>query len=232
MKFRNLMLGAAAAAAVLALAGSANAAVIWANWTTTAPGAPGTASATLGPSNSVTYNGDLVGFNDDYPTWMPASTWTSPTVPNAPPQTGGILHLNGGNNHVNTLTFEHAVTNPLLAIWSLGQPGYPTTFDFGQITISVLSEGQNQEYPLSSLLTASNGLLTGTEGSGTVQLLGTFESISWTNPIFEDWYGFTVGIQAAVPEPATWAMMILGFAAVGAMAYGRHRRAVVAGNAA
>ena len=35
----------------------------------------------------------------------------------------------------------------------------------------------------------------------------------------EDWYGFTVGVQSAVPEASTWTMMILGFAAVGFIAY-------------
>ena len=37
----------------------------------------------------------------------------------------------------------------------------------------------------------------------------------------EDWYGFTVGVQSAVPEASTWTMMILGFAAVGFIAYRR-----------
>jgi hypothetical protein len=32
---------------------------------------------------------------------------------------------------------------------------------------------------------------------------------------------------AAVPEPATWAMMLLGFAGIGAMTYGRRRSAML-----
>jgi hypothetical protein len=51
----------------------------------------------------------------------------------------------------------------------------------------------------------------------------TFSSLSWTNPVFENWYGFDVGFQAVapIPEPATWFMMILGFAGVGFLAYRR-----------
>ena len=40
--------------------------------------------------------------------------------------------------------------------------------------------------------------------------------------------GFVFGITAAVPEPSTWAMMILGFVALGATAYGRPPRAIKA----
>jgi hypothetical protein len=34
----------------------------------------------------------------------------------------------------------------------------------------------------------------------------------------------TLSISSAVPEPSTWAMMILGFAGVGFMAYRRSRK--------
>jgi len=53
-----------------------------------------------------------------------------------------------------------------------------------------------------------------------IQFTGSYQDISWTNPTAENWYGFTVGV-AAVPEASTWAMMILGFAGVGFMAYRR-----------
>jgi hypothetical protein len=34
----------------------------------------------------------------------------------------------------------------------------------------------------------------------------------------------SVGVRPAVPEPSTWAMMILGFLGVGFMAYRRRNR--------
>jgi hypothetical protein len=53
-----------------------------------------------------------------------------------------------------------------------------------------------------------------------VALLSTCSSISFTTPKYESWYGFTVG--AAIPEPSTWPMMMLGFAGLG---YAGFRRA-------
>jgi hypothetical protein len=41
------------------------------------------------------------------------------------------------------------------------------------------------------------------------------------SPIFDDF-----AISTAVPEPSTWAMMILGFAGIGAMKYRRRRQAL------
>jgi len=44
-----------------------------------------------------------------------------------------------------------------------------------------------------------------------------------------NWQGFTGTIRiAAVPEPSTWAMMILGFEGVGFLAYRRRNQAAVA----
>jgi hypothetical protein len=45
-----------------------------------------------------------------------------------------------------------------------------------------------------------------------------------TNPGFEG----TAALTAAVPEPSTWAMMILGFAGIGAMTYRRRKCAIIA----
>jgi len=55
------------------------------------------------------------------------------------------------------------------------------------------------------------------EGNGLVIFNGLITDISWTNPTHEFFYAFTVGEVGAVPEPSTWAMMILGFAGVGFM---------------
>jgi hypothetical protein len=64
----------------------------------------------------------------------------------------------------------------------------------------------------------------GEEGNGLVMFTGTFSSLSWTNPTYEFYYAFTVGSVGAIPEPSTWAMMILGFAGVGFMTYRRKNK--------
>jgi hypothetical protein len=56
---------------------------------------------------------------------------------------------------------------------------------------------------------------------------GTFSSISWTNPTREVYYAFNVGTVGAIPEPSTWAMMIVGFAGVGFMAYRRKSKSAL-----
>ena len=46
--------------------------------------------------------------------------------------------------------------------------------------------------------------------------------------ITSDGIGNNLTVTPAVPEPSTWAMMILGFAGVGAMAYRRRNQSAVA----
>jgi hypothetical protein len=53
-----------------------------------------------------------------------------------------------------------------------------------------------------------------------------FSSISIddpTNGLAIDNFEFATGLTAAVPEPSTWAMMILGFFGLGWMAYRRRQ---------
>jgi len=63
----------------------------------------------------------------------------------------------------------------------------------------------------------------GNEGNGLVQFSGSFDSITFTTPNFENYYAFTVGYDAtltggggtpAVPEPATLSLFGLGVAAL------------------
>jgi hypothetical protein len=64
----------------------------------------------------------------------------------------------------------------------------------------------------------------GTEGNGLVMFTGTYSSITWTNPTRENYYAVTVG--SAVPEPSTWAMMLLGFAGLGFAGYRTSRKPI------
>jgi hypothetical protein len=54
----------------------------------------------------------------------------------------------------------------------------------------------------------------GSEGSGVIQLDGTFNSISFTTPQSEDWFAFTVG-EAATPEPGSLLLLGTGMLALG-----------------
>jgi hypothetical protein len=220
----------AAAVAGLALFASiptANAAVIdWATWGSAVPGSPtgGSAIGTTAGGVTITYTGELQSLDPNYPSWTPTSSYVGGNISNAPPQSGGIIQLFGGNPQVvDTITFSAPVTNPVFAIWSLGQTGINAKFDFS-VPFSIQAGGPSAEYG-GMTITQTGDTAAGVEGNGTVQFLGTYSSISWNNPVFENWYGFTAGVTAT-PEPSTWAMMILGFAGVSFMAYRRRNSAL------
>jgi hypothetical protein len=196
-----------------------------ATWSSAVTGSPtgGSATGTTANGLTITYSGELQNLVTNYPSWTPASSYVGGNVGNAPPQSGGILQLFGGATvpPTDTITFSHAVTNPVFAIWSLGQGGINASFNFNE-PFTIQAGGPSMEYGGESI-TSSGNTVFGAEGNGTIQFTGTFTTISWTNPVFENWYGFTVG--SAVPEPSTWAMMILGFLGVGFLAYRRKNKA-------
>lgn len=148
----------------------------------------------------------------NYPSWTPAASFADGVlIDNGPAQSNGIMRLIGGSAAVNTLTFSTAVVNPVISIWSLGQPGSEATFEFNTAPL-LASGGPNAEYAGGSLVVAGT-TVSGMEGSGTLQFVGTFTSLSWINPIAEEWFGFNVGVAGvapAVPEPGTLALGLLG----------------------
>lgn len=212
-----------ALAAVLAvgLTGSASATPIdWTQWNTgfTTGSTGGAATG----SGGISYSGELQDIRFGYPSWGPPGTFNGGTISNAPPPAGGIIQLFGGGTTIDTITFATPVVDPVMAIWSLGQGGRPASFVFDS-PFTIESGGPSNEYggnPLTYIVSGVNGV----EGNGTIQFHGTFSSISWTNPLNENWYGFTVGTVSAVPEPSTWAMLILGFAGIGFMTYRRRNQ--------
>ena len=198
---------------------SAKAATIdWANWSNTYTAS--SATATIG-SNSVTYTGTLNSVVANYPSWLPASTFSGGTVGNAPPQSGGIVQLFGGDSTVDTITFASAVLNPVIAIWSLGQGDINASFAFNA-PFTIESGGPSIEYTGSSITSLGNTVY-GVEGNGTIMFFGTFTSISWTNPVFENWYGFTVG-TSETPLPAALPLFASGLGALGLLGWRRKRK--------
>ncbi len=201
------------AAALPAVAGP----IDWASWSGTSTGTTtGAASAAFGTSGiTATYSGELQNFFANYPSYNPSGTFSGGAIGNAPPSADGIIQVYGGSNSgVNTLTFSQAVLNPVMAIWSLGQGGINAQFAFNT-AFTIESGGPSAEYGGASITSAGNTVF-GSEGNGTIQFTGSVTSISWTNPVAENWYGFTVGTSVqAIPEPETYALMLAGLAAIG-----------------
>jgi hypothetical protein len=167
-----------------------------------------------------------------YPSWTPASSWVDGTiVTSAPTEAGGTIEIAGGvGTGVDTITFSKPVHDPVIAIWSLGsgtsKHGIPAEFIFAE-TPTFVAGGKSTEYGGSSIKVSGN-TVSGFEGNGSVVFLGTFSSISWTNPQKESWYGFTVGaVSTAIPEASTWSMLVLGFAGLGFAGYRKAKSAAV-----
>jgi hypothetical protein len=194
--------------------------IVWTNWSSATSGTPGSATGTIGSIN-VTYSGQTSGLTN-VPSWTPASTFTGGVVGNAPPHTPTI-QLEGGTGLSETINFSSTVVDPIFAIWSLGQPGISGSFDFSSKSgqpFTVVGGGPSAEFG-GSALTSTGSVVHGVEGNGLVQFMGSFDSISFTTPVFENYYAFTVGYDATltgptptVPEPATLSLFGLGLAAV------------------
>ena len=190
------------------------AAADWTNWTTLSSPTQVTGQLIEGTSTiGVSYSGEvgfaqLNGTGVNY--FQPLSTFTAPSVPNAP--AFDMIGISGTAS-THTITFSQAVLDPVLAIVSLGQAGIGTQYTFslasGQ-SMSILSQGPSSAWGgCGTCLSLSGSTLTGHEGDGLVQFTGTFSQLSWTGASPEFWNGITVGVTP-VPEPASWALLSLG----------------------
>ncbi len=196
------------------------------NWTTWSSAANGAASGTIG-SITVTYSGQTSGLTS-VPTWTPSSTFTGGSVGNGPPNSPSI-QLEGTTPGTpiiqESITFSAPVVDPVFAIWSLGDSSMPASFNFStkaSQSFTLLGGGPSTEFNGSGL-TLDGSSVDGSEGNGLVQFNGTFSTITFTTPFFENYYAFTVGYDAnlsrsapdpTVPEPATLSLFGLGLAAL------------------
>jgi len=225
MKRAHILLLGVAISALAAMPASANT-ITWTDWTqATVSDTAGSASGTMGSVN-VSYTGQVFSqtvTDGSFTSFAPATTFQGGVVDNAP-NTGDIIALTGGvpgvAPQVNTITFDSVVTNPIIAIWSLGQGGINAEFDFNA-TPTLQGGGATSQYGGQSITVLGDNVY-GVEGNGIVEFVGDFTSISWTNPVYENWYGFTVGQAGAVPEPASLALLGAGLAGLGAI---RRRKA-------
>ena len=208
----------------LGIGGATAGTVDWATWSSNASGSAG--------GIGITYSGEMSGLTSQ-PLWTPTTSWSNgTTVVNAPNPANASIALVGGNGAnaiTDTITFATPVLNPVFAIWSLGQGGVDASFNFTGINNMpvFVAGGPNNPYG-GMAITVLGSSVSGQEANGTIQFDGPVSSITWTNPVFENFYAFTVGVESAVPEPSTWAMMILGFVAIGFFAHRRSKSGVVA----
>jgi hypothetical protein len=221
MKATALLVAASIVTVMVVTPASADT-IAWTSWSTNTAGSIVTPQTAI----SVTYSGELSGLSLNYPSWTPSTTYADGiVVANAPPPSGNMIRLLGGGTTVDTITFSAPVVNPVFSIWSLGSPTIHAAFEFTNATPTFVVGGPNAEFG-GGPISVSGNTVSGSEANGTVTFLGTYSSISWNNPFFESYYGFTVGVAGAAhptPEPASTLVLLgIGLAGLGAM---RRRKA-------
>ncbi|MDQ3186373.1 MAG: PEP-CTERM sorting domain-containing protein [Pseudomonadota bacterium] len=180
----------------------------WTNWTSSVPGSISGNFTQGSDTINVTYTGNVFGVDYGSHIYNVPASFTSAQVTNTP-GTNGTLLMTGGTSEINSFHFSQAVVDPIIDLFSLGQAGMPVTFNFlNDAAFTILSQGAGNWG--GGLLTQSGSSVTGWEGNGLLQFHGTYTDISFTTPNYEYYYGATVGATNAVPEPATYALILGG----------------------
>ncbi len=170
----------------------------WIDWISATEGLNGSATGYIAVPNAgvaVQYSGEVTLAQTEQTT--DTANYFTPTetygLPNAPPS-GEMVALSGTQTQaVNTLHFSKPVTNPVMAIVSLGTPDIATRYQFNT-PFSLLKQGSGY-WGTGSLEAQEGNVLVGQEGDGVIQFQGTVESISWTVTGYEEWHGFTIGLK-------------------------------------
>jgi hypothetical protein len=158
--------------------------------------------------------------------WVPSAPFTDSVVGNPP--TGSDIIVLTGLGGTNWIIFSEPVTNPVMAVNSLGKTNVEVDYDFDAPFV-ILSQGSGY-WPGGTLEEAPGNVLVGHEGYGVIQFQGTFTSITWTVSNPEYWHGFTVGLPRkgdvyppVAPAPGA---LLLGAAGTLTVGYLRRRKAL------
>ncbi len=151
----------------------------WTDWTAVTAGSSATGTLPLTAGNvTVTYTSPQV------------QTIQTPGYFNLGDAYNGVMPVSGveglqafhGVGLTHTYTFSQPVKDPILVFWSMNNSSFTFANDF-------ILLGQKGG------VTKSGNTLVGpfAESNGTIQLIGTYSSISYTSSTLENWTGVTVG---------------------------------------
>jgi hypothetical protein len=181
--------------------------VYWATWAAPVTGSPGSAQGVLSPPGGdvqIAFTGEVGSGSAQTGgttlsgvgpvTFLPATTYESATVPNAPPP-AGMVAIWGVPTLTQTISFSVPVRDVLVAVVALNE-----TWTLGA-TPTLLSSGPNA-LPVNvpgamNTPTISGNTLSGVDANGVVEFPGAVTSITFTVPTSApgDFTGFTVGIR-------------------------------------
>lgn len=188
---------------LVALLGSQTATAGWIDWTSTTNGTMNIGGTTVG----VTLTGPAHSFVDGdnfYNNAYTGGTAITGTYLGLTPS--DMIRVYGPSAF--TLTFDKAVTDLMMALVSVGQPGLPVTYDFNN-AFTASAAGNN--FWGTGSYTVSGDDFIGREYNGILRFSGTFSSISFTTNPGEYWHGFNFGSnEIAVPAPTSIALLGLG----------------------
>jgi hypothetical protein len=190
---------ALAACAAAGLAGAAED-TAWIDWTTDVDTTTVTGTLAL-PSGivKVKFTGPSLYFSNTEPGGSDYWVSGSPDAYAATGEPAGsdMLAFTGGTGtDVYRVKFSKPVNNPVMAFMSLGRNGLPTRYVFTQ-TPTLLSSGVGYFGGCATCLTVKRKTVTGSEGHGVVQFVGSYTAITWKMPDYEYWHALTLGAPLA-----------------------------------
>lgn len=187
-----------------------------------AHGSPGTAT-TNGAGALVFYNDGIAANNRD----VVIFNGNDSNAPNTYDADGWNLHLNGihytsGSSFLTMMVSDgQTFSDDALKVNGVTIAGPGSVFDGNTLPGDSIGNGNLWDirtFDISSFLTPGNNNLTVTTGVNEDYLgaiVAAFDLPAGDAPV------------TGVPEPSTWAMMILGFVGIGAMTYRRRKSAVL-----
>ena len=167
-----------------------------------------------------------------------------------PSTTGSTMHIAGESQVNNDLDFQIQSDNKVhfytgageqtstatalqANMWYFLVASYDSTAGFRNIYLDgvldgAFSGGVSSQSKTTPFTIGYNSVFGGREFSGTIDEVAVYDRGLTASEVASLYASSQTGVVAAVPEPSTWAMMILGFAGVGFMAYRRRPQVAAA----
>lgn len=221
MKNFSLSLASALVATLAIATPAAHAGTVFTTWVGQLGSPQPTVATGVLNGITVTYTGNIydVNYVDPGYGWTPSTSYIGGNVTAAPIDSQLSVRMYGGTNATETISFSSPVVNPIIDIFSLGSSSIPASFVFTD-SFTIEAGGPSIHYGGGSI-TNSGDTVNGVEGNGAIEFTGSYSSISFTTPMYEFYYGFTVGenvgagtFGSSTPEPGTLSLLGLGIGAL------------------